>query len=269
MSVALGKLLLFGEHAVVYGYPAVGIPLPLKLRVHIQPTEKSHWDLPSPDNKLLELLNLIDKPLKISIDSEIPIGSGFGSSGALCVALARALHPTLPPEKIWAKAHHYEKVFHNSPSGIDTAISTFEMPCLFQNQKWTFLAKPQCSLVVGSLPRQGDTRELIRKVADSQRTDEIKKMGTIASQSIHAFNSPENFGQLATQAHGILRKLELSTPEMENLLEHSIKWGSLGGKMSGAGGGGAFFLVAKNPENASFLSDKIDQHFNLNTIILN
>ncbi len=271
---APGKLLLFGEHAAVYGYPAVGIPLPWRLKVTLTQTLETDPLFHSLLDVFPELRK--DSPLQIKIDSEIPIGVGFGSSGALCVALARALRPNGLDQEIWEKAHQLEKKFHSIPSGIDTGISVMEAPCFFKGDGAHL---PSCEkiqplkvpLLMGSVPRVSNTGELVRNLAQQLKTNpkiqtHIQSLGNIAKQSMDCFDDPQQFATLANQAHQHLQNLHLSNPELDEVLIKAKELGALGGKLSGAGGGGAFFIVCPNKELANKIKnrfEKEDSSFNL------
>lgn len=263
---APAKLLLFGEHAAVYGYPAIGVPLPWKIKVSLIPGEQIDPLFDSLKNLFPDLLD--SPPLEIKIESDIPIGMGFGSSGALCVALARALGTSLTGSEIWEKAHQLEKQFHSSPSGIDTGISVMESPCYFENggknlpicRKIEPLKVP---ILIGSVPRAANTASLVGNIGKSMKNDpqidrHLRSLGEIAHQSIQYFNDPQKFADLANQAHSHLQSLNLSSPRLDEMLAQAKELGALGGKLSGAGGGGAFYIVCPNLEVMNTLKSKMN-----------
>ncbi len=135
---APGKIILSGEHAVVYGYPALLSAVDKRLSLKISGNIYKNKSLVSSANDLLEkdINNLVEKLLSsgnastsVSIDSQIPIGSGMGSSAALAVAFSAAslklLGETITLEKINEYAYQIEKKQHGNPSGADNTISTF------------------------------------------------------------------------------------------------------------------------------------------------
>lgn len=271
------KLLLFGDHAAVYGYPALGIPLPWKLTVTLFPSSKMEWDI-APKyleqldpilSKIQEIFPELHSTYRILVESDAPIGMGFGSSGALCVALTRAIFSELglepTTEDIWNRAHQLETYFHSSPSGVDTGISTWESGGYFAKNgdllpSFQPLIPINTPLVIGAIPRQGNTGSLVsdlreRLTNSKSLMEHIKQLGAIAEKAPNVLNSPEQFGVLANQAHHHLVELGLSTPELDQILEDGIAMGALGGKVSGAGGGGAFFFVCPSKEIANIIKE--------------
>ncbi len=143
---AHGKLILFGEHAAVYGYPAVGLGIPMPLSVELD--EGGSVGLTFPEMTAEEsdvLAAAIDRAIRIEpaiadlagslrVRSGIPPARGFGSSGALCAATARALVSAISrsaakidnEERVWRLAHAMEGAFHGTPSGIDTGLALIE-----------------------------------------------------------------------------------------------------------------------------------------------
>lgn len=280
-----GKLILFGEHAAVYGYPAVGFGLPWKVKVSIVPAIRTYWNL-TPKQELYRpqleaLLKVLDKRFslptcQISFSSEVPIGVGFGSSGALCVALIRAVNhlsdtPLTSPTEIWREAHTLEKLFHTTPSGVDTGLSLFPELCAFSFEESLLPSRKSLHynlppMVIAAVPRRLSTKELIVELSQRlNRKEHLKNLGAIASEasSISA-RKTDVFGALANQAHHHLDQLGLSNPSLNALLEEGKRLGALGGKLSGAGGGGAYFLVCPSAdvcrEVAAGLSVYAEEH---------
>ena len=285
-----GKILLFGEHAAVYGYPALGLSLPWTTTVKIAKSEKRHWEIPllapSQSSQLLKLIHYLEKTfpaikklgaLKIMIESDIPMGVGFGSSAALCVAMVKAglsliaeqvIQKTIGRSlgSVWELAHRAEQLFHGRPSGIDTCISLMGN---LRSFKFTKRGLPQNSeitgspfyLVVGAIPRVGNTGEHIKAVAKLARAGDktvrkaIAELGAIASQATQLLKKYRTettikLGELANIAQEILCQLNLSTELLERILKKGIAAGATGGKLSGSGGGGAFYLFARSLESA-------------------
>jgi mevalonate kinase len=288
-----GKLLLFGEHAAVYGYPAMGIALPETVELEIeQAPEWSLANVPRRFHALLEpVLDRLDAHLHERYGADavarargavwfhqiVPTGIGFGSSAALCVALARAALDTVPAvqrhgredqdHEVWALANELERIFHGSPSGIDTGLATlggaqaftFDKPGL---PRPTTLPLPPGIIVAAATPRDSNTKTLVAGLKErvQRREDrvlrELEILGGIADRAGEVICSdspakaPAELGRLAREAHRVLADLGLSTEVTERCLSIAADNGGLGGKLSGAGGGGAFFAVFQDPEAA-------------------
>lgn len=282
-----GKLLLFGEHAAVYGYPAVGLSLETALRVQLQPGRRSGWKVKGVEaedcGKILEVLELLEKVSSsehgrgggtIRIESEIPRGLGFGSSAALCVALSAAVAAWRGEEdqrRIWEWAHRGEKLFHGTPSGIDTGLALLGGLYSFRPHPPELPAAESLRgvalhLVVGAVPRRENAGALIGGLRDKmlggdENTSTILEgLGKLAERAGEILRGrrelsgeesiPEILGELAREAQEYLSRLGLNTPELVRLLEQGTAEGALGGKLSGAGGGGAFFLIYPDPQSA-------------------
>ncbi len=281
------KLLLFGEHAAVYGHPAVGLSLPEAIRARVTGSGAEGWHFPTarPEERerlarLLERFRRIIPGLEqagggeLELESDIPRGQGFGSSAALCAAVASALCAALgrrdPPSGIWAYAHEAERLFHGTPSGIDTGLALLDGLYLFLTAPPNLpaalgLRGLQLPLVVGAVPRRADTGELVQRLRERMEAGQgrearlLGELGGIArsaSQILQggpgrpASEGLARLGELAWQAQERLAELELSTPELDALLEAGRRAGALGGKLSGAGGGGAFYLLFEEPQAA-------------------
>ena len=287
------KLLLFGEHAAVYGHPAVGTDLPWTLTVSAQIEMGSPWRLEGVSARdrprLEELLRRLEELVpalsgwggRVSVKSEIPRSVGFGSSGALCVAVVEALDSALGEEAIesdrrskWRLAHLCEHIFHGTPSGIDTGLSLLGgLRALYPSPPGLPRSSPlrgfPFRLVVGHVPRSGDTKSLVGgireriRAGDKETEDQLARLGETARRAIELFEAGgsagavELLGELCRRAQEDLRRLGLSTRELELLLGEGMEAGCVGGKLSGAGGGGAFFLVAPDRSSALSAADRV------------
>ena len=275
-----GKLLLFGEHAAVYGHPACGLTLPLSIRLTIAQLPENDWRLPSmPPAELILLERFLQEtvgllppdcrePGQIRIESDIPVGMGLGSSAAWCVAFVRAmLEPTLPVDQLWEIAHRAERFFHGTPSGIDTGLALLDGLYSFAPDPPALPAARRLAgfplhLIVGSVPRSGSTRQLVGDLRKRMEAGEtvvrrgIDRLGALSAEAVELLSpqeggeNPRELGRIADLAHRLLDELGLSTPEINRLLEVGRKKGACGGKLSGAGGGGAFFLLFPSAEGA-------------------
>jgi len=286
-----GKLLLFGEYSALYGFPALGIPL--SLETVISSCEKPGVHLPPGFRKYAqpfdEFLRFAETEFGISLHPErsglslvstVPPGSGLGSSAALCSALAvylrkRGLLEGSSEEDIWMTAHRLESFFHGTPSGIDTGLSLSEGPAAFRFEG-NFLphrvpvGHPDLPLVYGTVARETSAKILIRQVKDRMilkpepTRQLINSLGLIGESAVEAFQNAEDgaeLGLLARQAHDLLKSLHVSTEKIDSILALAAEAGSPGGKMSGAGGGGAFWFLAESREHAAELKELISGIF--------
>lgn len=285
---ARGKLLLFGEHAVVYGHPALGFALPLTTHVTLSDT-KSSGD--SEGKALIDrLVQRWDPPHRkewkqaswaVRIQSTVPIGRGFGSSAALTGALARAWAQTLYPlpddDQLRQLAHQAEHEFHGHPSGVDTALALGQGLLAFRPRPDALprirnVAGSSFALVAGSLPRVADAKTLIAGI-HGQRDQQpqrvghhLAELGDLASEAITQMETPlpgsaATLGRLARQAQMILCQLGLSTPQMDAVLQRGQDAGACGGKLSGAGGGGAFVLFCFTLDDAEQVARALAREF--------
>lgn len=281
---AAGKLLLFGEHSAVYGHPAIGVALPLSMRVAT--TYARGWErppLPPREGRLIdeaiealpEVLGRSVEPQRIEISSTLPMSAGFGSSAAFSVALLRALEdhriggaPAEHARELWERANRLERVFHGTPSGIDTGMSVLggvqaffpSPPALPRTAELTL---PACALVVGSLPRLASTAELVGAIgeriaaADQATRTAIDRLGEIAAAVVATLGEQPGrthldwLGEQANAAQEELRTLGTSTDELEAALELLRDRGASGAKLSGGGGGGAFFGLFDDADRAA------------------
>jgi mevalonate kinase len=286
---APGKIILFGEHAVVYQRPAIAIPIhQVQATVIIQerlndgqpgilldaPQIKlqSMADTLPSDHPITILLRLIASALQVDtypdvtlrINSSIPLASGMGSGAAISIAIIRALlgylEKTLPLEQINSLAYQIEKKYHGTPSGIDNTVITYEQPIFFiRGTPFQRLKSSQeFSMVIADSGIPSTTLEVVADVrrgwqeetqAFEALFDQIGSIATEARQVIE--NGPvSSLGPLMNANQVALRKLGVSSPKLDYLIDAALFAGALGAKLSGGGrGGNIIALVDKNMAN--------------------
>lgn len=280
-ATAPGKIILFGEHAVVYGRPALAVPVTeVQARVTIlestapgiwleAPAVGLHAELSrlAPDHPLaaavqgvFSALGILAPPdCLIRIESSIPVASGLGSGAAVSVALIRALaahlgHP-LPEERVSALAYEVEKLHHGTPSGIDNTVITYGQPVYFvrgQPLERLRVGAP-FTLVIGDSGLPAPTKESVGDVrrlwqADSLRWEKVfDQIGEIARQARQHIERGEwrSLGTLMDANHALLQELTVSAPVLDRLVEAARQAGALGAKLSGGGRGGNMIALAE------------------------
>ncbi len=279
-SVGHGKIILLGEHAVVYGRHALAAPVPLAMRARVEDAPEGiqllipQWNVTesmaldaAPRNSLEQSLRLIleslgaaGRPLSIHVQAGVPRAMGLGGSAALAVAVIRAVaeHLGVPvtEDEVNALAYRAEQFAHGTPSGIDNAMATWGRPILFRRGdppsiRPVRIVRPT-SLVVGLTRREGLTAAMVARVRqgwEASRTayerifDEIDHLTLDAVANLEA-GEYEALGRAMNVCHGLLNALQVSTYEIERLVEVAREHGALGAKLTGAGGGGAVIALA-------------------------
>lgn len=284
---APGKIILFGEHAVVYNRPALAVPV---TQVHVDvevldsprkgvfihaPGIDLHAELNSlPSDhpvasvmlKVFKLCGISQTPdLEINILSTIPVASGLGSGAAVSVALIRALSSyllhSLSDNEINEIAFEVEKLHHGTPSGIDNTVITYNKPVYFikgQPMEIFKVGRP-FTIVIGDTGISALTKESVGDVRGLWLRDtvnfenyfnEIAQIALIARRSIER-GRPELIGELMDQNHALLQNLTVSSPELDRLVEAARSAGALGAKLSGGGRGGNMIALVEQPKAES------------------
>ena len=265
-GVGHGKVLLCGEHAVVYGHPALAIAVDRSTTVSLEQQPGSTTiDSPIVDERVGAALESVlgTEGYAVRIATTLPVGRGMGSSAALAVAVAHAISDltgrVLTAQEAYEQAMPLEREFHGNPSGVDVAVSC-EGGCLwFQrrtraNGTVTVLRESvplgPWSLVVLDSGRVGDTRALVSAVAAQRPAidGELQRIGEIVANARAAMADPVALGELLTENHARLRAIGVSTSELDDLVNLARSAGALGAKLSGAGGGGIVIALVDDPE---------------------
>ncbi len=273
-----GKLLLFGEHSAVYGHPALGIRLDHYLEVEIRQESLVGWVVPevAEHERRLIVAALAEVSVRLPampvagtlmVRGTLPMGVGFGSSAAFCTALLRAggfaPDTNRDARALWTEAHRLEHVFHGTPSGIDTGLSIYPGASMMEPSppglpRRTAVTLPRAALLVGALPRTRTTAALVAAIRERRSRDEAPVEAAMARLGEYARRaaSPDlcasaaELGRTADDAQELLAGLGLSTPALEAVLATLRHEGACGAKLSGAGGGGAFYGVFRTEGEA-------------------
>lgn len=272
---AHSKIILIGEHAVVYGYPAISLPLlEVEVTCKVVPAE-SPWRLYEEDTlsmavyASLEHLNIKDACIRCQIDSAIPEKRGMGSSAAISIAAIRAVfdyyQADLPHDVLEILVNRAEMIAHMNPSGLDAKTCLSDYPIRFiKNVGFTELKMDLSAyLVIADTGVYGHTREAIQ-VVQSKGKDALPflhALGELTQQAEDAIKQKdaEKLGQILSQAHLHLKEIGVSSPEADSLVETALSDGALGAKMSGGGLGGCIIALATNLDQAEELAKRLEE----------
>lgn len=261
-GVAPGKLILAGEHAVVYGYRAVAAAVSLRTTVTLR-----HRPGPSgigvsaiQDSRLWPALATLlpAEGVVIDIRSELPVGCGMGSSAALAVATVRALAAregrAATFEECFERGFLPERVLHGNPSGVDHAVSALGRIVLYRREGPEItpldVARP-LRLVVADTGQPGDTAAMVAGVRARAPHAALRSIGAVAELVSAHLQRGDDPGPLLSENQRLLRKIGVSTPALDAVCAAMEAAGASGAKLAGAGGGGvAFGLVRPETEAA-------------------
>jgi len=266
---APGKVLLLGEHSVVYGHPALAASIPRYVTVDVEPAPEARLELPGGMQTPFPLLEAAVAMARDAgftglfharVRSEIPLGSGLGSSAALGVALARALKPGCGASQAAALAMRIERVLHGAPSGVDPEACAREGVIFFTRGDPPRVepVRGEAFIVVALSGIARGTHSTVLPLAERRKSDPaidplLARLGTLAKEGRQLFERAEleQLGSRFDAAHEALRELGVSCPELEEAVAGLRKAGALGAKLTGAGGGGAAIGLARNGAHAA------------------
>ena len=272
---AHSKIILIGEHAVVYGYPAISLPLlEVEVTCKVVPAE-SPWRLYEEDTlsmavyASLEYLDITEACIRCEIDSAIPEKRGMGSSAAISIAAIRAVFDyyqvDLPHDVLEILVNRAEMIAHMNPSGLDAKTCLSDQPIRFiKNVGFTELEMNLSAyLVIADTGVYGHTREAIQVVQNKGKDalPFLHALGELTQQAEDAISQKdaEELGQIISQAHLHLKEIGVSSPEADSLVETALSHGALGSKMSGGGLGGCIIALADNLTHAQELAERLEE----------
>ncbi len=283
-DIGYGKIILLGEHSVVYGRHAIAAPIPLHVRAEVT-AQANHIDLVIPRwgvemrlaeperaisslhasiTLIAERLGLADRGMRIDVFPHIPRANGLGASAALAVAVIRAMARCFDIEiserEISNLAFDCEKIAHGTPSGIDNTLATFGKPILFRRDNANSRADIQdlttphpIPVVIGlsgvatlTMQTVGSVRAAWQK--NPERYESIfSQIDALALAGAEAMRKGDlvELGELMNIDHGLLNALQVSSREIEELVQIARDNGALGAKLTGGGGGGAMIAISE------------------------
>ena len=272
---AHSKIILIGEHAVVYGYPAISLPLlEVEVTCRVVPAA-TPWRLFEEDTlsmavyASLEYLNITDAYIRCQIDSAIPEKRGMGSSAAISIAAIRAVfdyyQEKLPRDVLEILVNRAEMIAHMNPSGLDAKTCLSDQPIRFiKNVGFEELAMDLSAyLVIADTGVYGHTREAIQ-VVESKGKEALPflyALGELTQQAEEAIKARDAvmLGEILTKAHGNLKEIGVSSLEADALVETALQHGALGAKMSGGGLGGCIIALVADYHQAQDLAERLEE----------
>ena len=282
---APGKVILFGEHFVVYGIKSILCSINKRVTVTAEKTKERKISINSEIGKLVlepnESISKIDSPLKpfyylankaikdqnegleIEIESEIPLGAGLGSSSACCVAGAAAifkLFGKISKEKILEHAIEAEKTIYQNTSGADCTVSTYGglMEYDKNNGFKKIEDKPNFQLVIANSNIEHSTESMVSKVKEfeNKNKEKFNELSSLESKLVNDVlklikeNKIKQIGEKVNLNQKFLEEIGISNEQLENMIKIG-QISSYGAKITGSGGGGCIFALTNesNLEN--------------------
>lgn len=279
-GMGFGKVILFNEHFVVYGIPAIASAISARTTAVIEPGGKEitliddRQETPGYKkekleqqkdslSRILNAMNIDPKTLiKITLGGDLIAASGIGASAASCVAIARALSSyfnlNLSDERINEIAYEGEKGYHGTPSGIDNTAATYGCLVWFKRGKPNIIErltlKKPVEIVMGNTGLVADTSSAVAGVRERKQKypNKYNKLFKEAEDLVYrAKDAMENsdlelIGNLMKENHRLLQSIEVSCKELDFLVNLAVKEGALGAKLTGGGLGGN--MVALTPD---------------------
>jgi len=289
-----GKVILFGEHAVVYGRPAIAVPVTqVRATASIEVARSGrgttilstdlaravHLREATPDDPLAAIVraalarfNRPEPDANITIHSTIPIASGMGSSAAVSTSIVRALAKFLDREvdeaTVSSLVYEVEKLHHGTPSGIDNTVVAYARPVYFIRGQpiQTSNVRQPFTIAIGDTGVKSPTKIAVGDVrkaweADRDRYERLfDQIGSIVEQARTAIETGEvgALGPLMDANHTLLSEIGVSSDELDQLVAAAKAAGASGAKLVGGGRGGNMIALVEESTHAAVERALID-----------
>ena len=290
----VGKVILFGEHFVVYGLPAIVAGINMETIATVEYTENKDYVLIDNRNetpnykkekinqqkdslkKIFEYMKISPRNLKISLGGDLLATSGIGASAASCVAIARGLSKYFmlgyTDEKINDIAYEGEKGYHGTPSGIDNTAATYSGIIWFKREESRNIfekikIKKPIDIVICDTGIVSNTKEVVNYVRKRKQDNpnkfnkiftEYEKLLYDARKSIEKFDI-KKIGTLMNENHKLLQDIGVSSKEIELLVSIAIEYGAYGAKLTGTGKGGNIIALTPYKSLQEIVADAIEK----------
>ena len=283
-GIGFGKAILFNEHFVVYGIPSIVSAIGKYTVAKVEPYDQSKLILEDKRdatpkykeekldqqndsiNRILKKMGIDTSKngIKITLNGNLYAASGIGASAASCVAIGRALsnyyNLNLSDDEINEIAYEGEKGYHGTPSGVDNTASTYGGLIWFQKEENNIIEKIPISnpieIVIGNTGKVANTAAAVAGVRERKEKkpekykaifDRTENIAYLAKTALREGDYRE-VGKLMNENHKLLQQIEVSSRELDFLVNIAREYGALGSKLTGGGLGGNMIALTPGKE---------------------
>lgn len=284
--LAHGKVILIGEHSVVYGYDALAMPIKaLHIKTTVEDGEQMWMDtaryhgpfFSAPDEydglkyvvKTMQEKAKDTRPLRITYTGEIPMERGLGSSATVALGTTQAMNNffnlNMTDKEIMEITNHAEMINHGKASGLDAATVHSDYLVFFNKKMGPKLLKAKlgATLLIMDTGELGNTKQAVTQVHklydESEKIrNNMQRLGELADLTKFAWfnHDAKTVGHSFNEAQKMLHSLQISTPKIDQLQQIALNNGALGFKLSGGGLGGITIALCENKEIAQKIANQ-------------